>query len=152
MRELHVYGTAIAVHSRDSAKFQHQGYGSLLMAEAERIASQEHRSTKLAVISGVGTRHYYRYSPGSGCVTLDASHADMPYDLVHCLALRCWPCAQSTHAVCLQGHHLHGCASRLHDGILSVSSHMISHQSMLYFSQEAGLQSGGPLHGQNAAA
>ena len=37
-----------------------QGYGSLLMAEAERIAREEHCSTKIAVISGVGTRHYYR--------------------------------------------------------------------------------------------
>mmetsp|Transcript_21835 Transcript_21835/g.37291 ORF Transcript_21835/g.37291 Transcript_21835/m.37291 type:complete len:590 (-) Transcript_21835:666-2435(-) len=60
VRELHVYGTAVAVHARDASKFQHQGYGSLLMAEAERIARYEHHSTKLAVISGVGTRHYYR--------------------------------------------------------------------------------------------
>ena len=30
------------------------------MEEAERIARNEHRSTRLAVISGVGTRHYYR--------------------------------------------------------------------------------------------
>ena len=37
-----------------------QGYGRLLMEEAERIAAREHRSSKLAVISGVGTRHYYR--------------------------------------------------------------------------------------------
>lgn len=37
-----------------------QGYGTLLMREAERIARVEHRSLKLAVISGVGTRHYYR--------------------------------------------------------------------------------------------
>ncbi len=37
-----------------------QGYGTLLMEEAERIARREHRSTKIAVISGVGTRHYYR--------------------------------------------------------------------------------------------
>ena len=37
-----------------------QGYGTLLMEEAERIARKEHRSKKLAVISGVGTRHYYR--------------------------------------------------------------------------------------------
>jgi histone acetyltransferase (RNA polymerase elongator complex component) len=44
-----------------AGKFQHQGYGSLLMAEAERIAVQEHRSSKIAVISGVGTRHYYRW-------------------------------------------------------------------------------------------
>lgn len=37
-----------------------QGYGRLLMEAAERIAAKEHRSTLLAVISGVGTRHYYR--------------------------------------------------------------------------------------------
>jgi elongator complex protein 3 len=37
-----------------------QGFGTLLMEAAERIARDEHRSTKLAVISGVGTRHYYR--------------------------------------------------------------------------------------------
>lgn len=29
------------------------------MEEAERIAREEHGSTKLAVISGVGTRNYY---------------------------------------------------------------------------------------------
>ena len=60
VRELHVYGSAVAVHSRERGKFQHQGYGTLLMREAERIARDEHRSKKLAVISGVGTRHYYR--------------------------------------------------------------------------------------------
>eukprot|EP00293_Proteomonas_sulcata_P007973 CAMPEP_0184302964 /NCGR_PEP_ID=MMETSP1049-20130417/12807_1 /TAXON_ID=77928 /ORGANISM="Proteomonas sulcata, Strain CCMP704" /LENGTH=446 /DNA_ID=CAMNT_0026614371 /DNA_START=70 /DNA_END=1413 /DNA_ORIENTATION=+ len=60
VRELHVYGTAVPVHARDPAKFQHQGYGTLLMEEAERIARDEHMSTKLSVISGVGTRHYYR--------------------------------------------------------------------------------------------
>lgn len=60
VRELHVYGTAVAVHARDASKYQHQGYGSLLMAEAERIAIEEHGSERLAVISGVGTRHYYR--------------------------------------------------------------------------------------------
>ncbi|EFJ21495.1 hypothetical protein SELMODRAFT_417273 [Selaginella moellendorffii] len=59
-RELHVYGTAVPVHGRDADKLQHQGYGTLLMEEAERIARKEHRSVKLAVISGVGTRHYYR--------------------------------------------------------------------------------------------
>ena len=30
------------------------------MEEAERIAREEHGSEKLLVISGVGTRHYYR--------------------------------------------------------------------------------------------
>jgi elongator complex protein 3 len=60
VRELHVYGTAIPVNARDPSKFQHQGFGTLLMEEAERIARDEHGSTKLAVISGVGVRHYYR--------------------------------------------------------------------------------------------
>ena len=78
MRELHVYGTAVPVHGRDPTKFQHQvcrkgyeerstwlimdfqGFGTLLMEEAERIAREEHGSIKLAVISGVGTRDYYR--------------------------------------------------------------------------------------------
>ncbi|KAI6232357.1 Elongator complex protein 3 [Aphelenchoides besseyi] len=60
VRELHVYGTAVPVSSRDPTKFQHQGFGKLLMEEAERIALEEHGSFKLAVISGVGTRHYYR--------------------------------------------------------------------------------------------
>lgn len=32
----------------------------MLMEEAERISKEEHGSHKLAVISGVGTRHYYR--------------------------------------------------------------------------------------------
>lgn len=48
------------VASRDPSKFQHQGFGQLLMEEAERISLKEHGSYKLAVISGVGTRDYYR--------------------------------------------------------------------------------------------
>lgn len=60
VRELHVYGSAVAVSARDPVKFQHQGFGMLLMEEAERIAREEHGSQKLLVISGVGTRHYYR--------------------------------------------------------------------------------------------
>lgn len=56
----HVYGTAIGVHGRNPKKFQHQGLGQLLMEEAERIAREEHDSWKLAVISGIGTRDYYR--------------------------------------------------------------------------------------------
>jgi elongator complex protein 3 len=60
VRELHVYGTAVPVHGRDPTKFQHQGFGTLLMEEAERIAREEHGSAKIAVISGVGTRDYYR--------------------------------------------------------------------------------------------
>uniref|UniRef100_A0A1B0G9N3 Elongator complex protein 3 n=1 Tax=Glossina morsitans morsitans TaxID=37546 RepID=A0A1B0G9N3_GLOMM len=60
VRELHVYGSVVPVSARDPTKFQHQGFGMLLMEEAERVAREEHGSTKLAVISGVGTRNYYR--------------------------------------------------------------------------------------------
>ncbi|MED6237916.1 Elongator subunit [Ataeniobius toweri] len=60
VRELHVYGSVVPVSSRDPSKFQHQGFGMMLMEEAERIAREEHGSEKLAVISGVGTRNYYR--------------------------------------------------------------------------------------------
>mmetsp|Transcript_15768 Transcript_15768/g.24000 ORF Transcript_15768/g.24000 Transcript_15768/m.24000 type:complete len:566 (-) Transcript_15768:52-1749(-) len=60
VRELHVYGAAVAVSARDPTRFQHQGFGMLLMEEAERIAREEHGSEKILVISGVGTRHYYR--------------------------------------------------------------------------------------------
>ncbi|XP_036169393.1 elongator complex protein 3 isoform X1 [Myotis myotis] len=51
VRELHVYGSVVPVSSRDPTKFQHQGFGMLLMEEAERIAREEHGSGKIAVIS-----------------------------------------------------------------------------------------------------
>lgn len=60
VRELHVYGSVVPLHSRDPRKFQHQGFGTLLMEEAERIAKEEHGSSKISVISGVGVRNYYR--------------------------------------------------------------------------------------------
>lgn len=59
VRELHVYGSAVPVHGRDPRKFQHMGFGTLLMETAERIARLEHGSGKIAVISGVGVRSYY---------------------------------------------------------------------------------------------
>ncbi|KAH0819496.1 hypothetical protein GEV33_003295 [Tenebrio molitor] len=60
VRELHVYGSVVPVSGRNVKKFQHQGYGALLMEKAEDIAINEHGSDKIAVISGVGTRNYYR--------------------------------------------------------------------------------------------
>lgn len=60
IRELHVYGSTVPVDTKNPVKFQHQGFGMLLMEEAERIALEEHGSSKIGVISGVGTRNYYR--------------------------------------------------------------------------------------------
>lgn len=59
IRELHVYGSAVAVEHRNSQRYQHRGFGAMLISEAERIARDEHGSDKLAIISGVGTRNYY---------------------------------------------------------------------------------------------
>lgn len=55
VRELHVYGSVVPVSARDPGKFQHRGFGTLLMEEAERIARDEHGAGKLAVISGKRT-------------------------------------------------------------------------------------------------
>lgn len=63
IRELHVYGELVSVgsnHRRGGArKIQHAGLGKKLMAEAEKIA-KENNYKKIAVISGVGARDYYR--------------------------------------------------------------------------------------------
>ncbi|MDD5696768.1 MAG: tRNA uridine(34) 5-carboxymethylaminomethyl modification radical SAM/GNAT enzyme Elp3, partial [Candidatus Pacebacteria bacterium] len=57
VRELHTYGQAVDVSKKDSS-VQHKGLGKKLLKEAERISKKEFK--KLAVISGVGVRDYYR--------------------------------------------------------------------------------------------
>ena len=37
VRELHVYGTAVPVASKDPTKFQHQGFGKLVSRSSERM-------------------------------------------------------------------------------------------------------------------
>ena len=65
VRELHVYGQAIGVGSEtDNSSMQHRGYGMKLMQEAERIAKYEMNVNKIAVISAVGTREYYKKQLG----------------------------------------------------------------------------------------
>jgi len=59
IRELHVYGTLVGIGKRNTEATQHKGLGKKLVAEAERI-SQEQGKNKVAVISGVGVRGYYR--------------------------------------------------------------------------------------------
>ena len=60
VRELHVYGQALRLHIRDNSSWQHRGYGSVLMQEAERIALEKFGVKKMLVISAIGTREYYR--------------------------------------------------------------------------------------------
>jgi elongator complex protein 3 len=57
IRELHVYGQLMPVGG--GKKTQHRGLGKILLAEAEKIA-KELGSKKMAIISGVGVRGYYR--------------------------------------------------------------------------------------------
>jgi elongator complex protein 3 len=61
VRELHVYGQAVSVGSKEvDDSYQHRGYGNKLLGEVERIAKDELGVDKIAVISAVGTRQYYK--------------------------------------------------------------------------------------------
>ena len=57
LRELHVYGQLVAIGQPEQT--QHSGLGKRLMKIAEQLALL-HDYSKMAVISGVGVRNYYR--------------------------------------------------------------------------------------------
>ncbi len=64
IRELHVYGRINRVNDNNSqvrtgSDVQHRGFGRQLIKEAENIAMSM-GFTKMAIISGVGVRQYYR--------------------------------------------------------------------------------------------
>lgn len=60
IREVHTYGKMTKIDKKDSASPQHIGLGKKLLIEAEKIAKKEFGLKKIAVISGVGVRDYYR--------------------------------------------------------------------------------------------
>lgn len=65
VRELHVYGQMTPVYGENSdeevglQQTQHLGLGKKLMLEAEKITNK-HKLNKVAVISGIGVRNYYK--------------------------------------------------------------------------------------------
>lgn len=63
IRELHVYGQQKALKVAETkvldSKTQHKGYGKQLMEHAENLARQN-GYPRIAVISAIGTREYYR--------------------------------------------------------------------------------------------
>jgi len=59
IRELHVFGQTVPLGERLAEAFQHKGYGSRLLKEAERIASEDYDLRKVLVISALGTKRYY---------------------------------------------------------------------------------------------
>ncbi len=60
IRELHTYGQLVKIGKEQRESTQHKGLGKKLVTEAEKIARKNHKP-KLAVISGVGVRDYYRH-------------------------------------------------------------------------------------------
>lgn len=59
VRELHTYGQQIPLKEKGTA-VQHKGFGQKLLKEAERITKKDFKMNKIAVISGVGVREYYK--------------------------------------------------------------------------------------------
>ena len=59
IREIHTYGKLVALGKKEIAP-QHRGLGKKLVKEAERIAKEEFKIKKMAVIAGVGVRDYFR--------------------------------------------------------------------------------------------
>lgn len=59
IRELHTYGQLLRVGEQSELASQHKGLGKGLITKAEAIA-MDHGFEKMAIISGVGVREYYR--------------------------------------------------------------------------------------------
>jgi len=59
VRDVHVYGQTLPLGGNQEGAAQHLGLGTELLANAERIA-REAGFPRLAVISAIGTRDYYR--------------------------------------------------------------------------------------------
>ena len=60
VRELRVYGPLVPVGKHVAGAWQHKGYGSVLLAEAERTAKEDYNRNKIVVTSALGTKQYYR--------------------------------------------------------------------------------------------
>ena len=59
IREVHVYGQSIEIGEQQPGQAQHSGFGSGLIERAAELAHEAGYS-RLAVISAIGTRGYYR--------------------------------------------------------------------------------------------
>lgn len=59
IREIHTYGLVTNLLEKDNKNTQHIGFGKKLIKEAEKI-TLEYNIKKIAVISGVGVKEYYK--------------------------------------------------------------------------------------------
>ena len=68
IREVHTYGQLVPIYGKQKIAAQHKGLGKKLIQEAEKIiytefgrsVKEEFGLKKIAVISGIGVRNYYR--------------------------------------------------------------------------------------------
>ncbi len=60
IRHLHTYGKLYPFGPKTQISPQHKGLGKKLVREAEKISQKEFGAKKIAVISGIGVRGYYR--------------------------------------------------------------------------------------------
>lgn len=60
VREIHVFGAEVPLGQQNDNTAQHLGLGGKLLKEAEKISREEFGARKLAIISGLGVRNYFR--------------------------------------------------------------------------------------------
>lgn len=64
IRELHIFGSEVPLGEQQTGAAQHRGLGGELLDEAERIAREEFRVRRIAILSGIGARDYFRSECG----------------------------------------------------------------------------------------
>jgi len=60
VRELHVYGPLVPVGKHMTKAWQHKGYGSVLLSEAESVSKRDYDCRKVVITSALGTKQYYK--------------------------------------------------------------------------------------------
>jgi elongator complex protein 3 len=60
IRELHTFGPEVPLSEKNVVGVQHRGLGQALLKEGERIAMEEIGAKRMAILSGVGAKEYYR--------------------------------------------------------------------------------------------
>jgi len=62
IRQVHTYGFQLSIDEKKEQAAQHHGLGKKLIQKAEEIIKEEYPNIKkMAVISGIGVREYYRH-------------------------------------------------------------------------------------------
>lgn len=61
IRMLYVFGELVSVGENSyGSSWQHKGFGEKMLKKAEKIAAEKYDCDKMAILSGIGTRPYYR--------------------------------------------------------------------------------------------